>query len=215
MKRLAVVLSLALALWLSMSPSTAQASVVGLPLGPAAPPGTLGPYAMTPFPLDSQPAGSWVASVASPLGGTVDFSSAMLLCQAETSWFGWGHGYTGSVYYTGGFYAGGNLASVTLALPSGTAAFYVYAQPLHYTTWQITAVAQDGTSITQDVYDAAGFGFYGTGGSEIHWIVLSTPHMDGFGVGEFGIAAVPVPGALLLGGIGIGWVGYFRRRRML
>jgi hypothetical protein len=213
LKRWLLILGFVLGWGLGLSPDAVCASVVGFSLGPAAPPGMLGPYAMTPFPLDSQPQGSWTSAVVSPLGGTVDFSSPVMVCQAETSWFDWGQGYTGSVYYTGGFYAGGNLAYVTLTLPAGTAAFYVYAQPLHYATWQITAMAQDGTAVTQDVYDAAGFWFYGTAGSVLQWITLSTAHMDGFGLGEFGIAAVPTPGAFLLGALGMGLIGCASRRR--
>ncbi len=181
-----------------------QASITGVPLGTSAPPAVLGPYAMTGFPADPQPAGyTAVSSVASPLGGVVAFSSSMQHALTPGEWATWSHGYSGDVYYTGGG------TSVTLTLPSGTGAFYLYAEPNPFQVYQITATAQDGTSISQMVDGdggACGYGFYGCAISTID-VVCETD----FAVGEFGIAQVPEPATICL--LGLGASILLRRKR--
>ena len=190
----------------------AQAAITGVALGTAAPPGVLGPYTMTPFPPDGQPILTDVSSVASPLGGNVGFSIPLNHRTIGAGWATWSHGYTGDVYYTNG------ATSVTLTMPTGTGAFYLYAEPNPFSAFTITATAQDGTSVSQSVtgYEgAAGYGFYGTGGSKILSIQVDLQGPYDFAVGEFGIAAIPAPGAILLGSIGISLVGWMRKRKTL
>jgi hypothetical protein len=152
--------------------------------GTGAPPSTLGPYQMTPFPADSQPTGTYVTSVAGPTG-TLGFSPSLEHCLVGGCWATWSNGYTGDVYAD----TSGNL---TLTLPSGTEAFYFYAEPNQFATFTITATSDDGTtSGAVPVYGEGGaeyFGFYGTGGASIASITVSATDPTGFAVGEFGIS---------------------------
>src|SRR5262245_14039474 len=88
-----------------LKPCFAAATFDGSP-GTSVPPGTLGSYSMTPFALNSAdlpPGSSSLASVSSPLGGTLIFSIGLEHRQAGPSgpyagWggsVGWGQGYSG------------------------------------------------------------------------------------------------------------------------
>lgn len=204
-----------------MGTAQLNAAIIGVAGGTSAAGPTLGPYTMTPFGPDPTPDITFVDSVASPLGGTVDFSTPMLHLLVPTSWATWSHGYNGDVYWTAGD------TEVTLTLPAGTGAFYLFAQPNPTQFFDITAEAQDGTKVTQTVDGQAGaanYGFYATGGDSIMKITVSSS-VD-FAVGEFGIAKEitggqpdpsPVPDkgnlSVLLAAFGLGGMQLVWRRR--
>src|SRR6266487_5819877 len=80
-----------------------------------------------------------------------------------------------------------------MTLPSGTGAFYFYAEPNAFSTFTVQAVAQDGTTSGPVSVDGAGgaryLGFYGTGGAQVKTITVTTAAAaEGFAVGEFGVA---------------------------
>src|SRR4051794_11102292 len=120
--------------------------------GTGAPPGTLGPYTMTPLAPDAR-ADGFVDTA-----GTVGFSTSLYHTRVGAGWATWSHGYTGDVYSTGGG------VITTLALPEGTSAFYLYAEPDPFAVFDITAITDDGTSSGPIAVDglagARYFGFY-------------------------------------------------------
>ncbi len=129
----------------ALSPSAARASIKGSAGGPAAPEATLGGYTMTSFPDDIRPLGDYVASVDSPLGGTVGFSPEVIHFAISQGWLSWSHGYGGDVYWTSL-----NVSSVELTLPAQTGAFYFYAQPRPNSGTVTITASSNGTTFSQD-----------------------------------------------------------------
>jgi len=194
---------------------TVEAEIVGVAGGYGPPGPTLGPYEITPFPLDERPLYELVMDVPSPFGGNLEFSTSLQHLRVGQGWVIGGHGYAGDVY------AGNGVSEFTLTLPGNTYAFYLYAdQEPHDLPWPITAIADDGTTIVQDVSDDLGtayFGFYQDDplGPPIASISVSSPYVAFLAVGEFGIA-IPAPGVLALVGISaVGAISGRRRRRSL
>ncbi len=137
---------------------------------------------------------------ASPLGGVVGFSPDLTHVEVGAGWATWSHGYTGDVYFTTG-------STVTLTLPSGTGAFYFFAEPNVFDVFSITAVADDGSGTTQFVQGLSGARFFGVYSDDYaaidHIEITVDAGAGGFAVGEFGAAAVPEPSTLLLMGAGL------------
>lgn len=160
--------------------------------GTAAPPATLGPYTMMPFPADPTPELTILSSIPSPLGGSLGFTGDVDHRIVTSSWGTWSHGYTGDVYWTQG------ATSLTLTMPPDTGAFYFYAEPNPFAVFLITATADDGTTSGPIAVDGSSgakyYGFYGTSGANIVSIdVTSDPSNPvNFAVGEFGIGSPPV-----------------------
>ena len=187
--------------------STAQADIIGVTGGYVVPPPEmLGPYEMTPFPLDDRPLLEDVTSVPSPLGGEVVFSVPMM-----HSRFGvWGYW---PYLLPPDFYTQPLPGEVTLDLPLGTRAFYLYAVTDFVLT--ITATTDDGTTAAQTVFgpiEAAYFGFYAEDVADtISSITVISDYYpsSNLSVGAFGVA-VPEPNSLLL--LGAALLAVPRRR---
>lgn len=186
-----------------------QAAIIGVAHGPGAPPAMLGPWAISALPQDTQPTGyTPVTTVpgSPPLTGPVTFSIPLLHAQVGWDWATWSHGYSDDIYWTGGAY------EVTVNLPAGTAAFLLYAEPNPFGPYQIDAIANDGTTVSQmpDGYaGACGYGFYTTGGSTIASIKVTSPSAD-FAIGEFYGAQIPEPASFGL--LAVGVLAVLRRR---
>ena len=162
--------------------------------GTGSPPSTLGPYTMTPFVSDSSSSDS-VDGVNAPTGGTVEFSKALVGENLSAIGpVGLSNGYTGDIY------AAPNTQSVTITLPPGTGAFYLYAMGAVPGTFDVTTTAQNGTTSGPipfhgtmvgelGVIYAPYLGFYGVGGDTIQTITVTEPSgSGGVIVGDFGIA---------------------------
>lgn len=98
-------------------------------------------------------------------------------------------------------YFDASQTSLTITLPAGTAAFYLYLEQDNFGTSPFTVTARDGEAadttssgpVSLTTPSGAGyFGFYATGGQTIWSVSITGPvASDGIGVGEFGIAALP------------------------
>lgn len=179
---------------LCLAPSLAQIVFDGSP-GTNAPPGTLGPYTMTPFAPDLSPLGNNVMMVMTPNGcpanASIMFNPMLRHARPGNGWGAWSHGYTGDVY---SLVPGTNA---TITLPAGTAAFYFYAQPDQFGSFTIQANANDGTTSgpipVQGLAGAQYYGFYTTGTTTLSSITINVAAgAGGFAVGEFGISCQPV-----------------------
>jgi len=153
-------------------------------VGTGPPPATLGGHTVQQFAPDLQPFGD-VGGVAGP-SGDITFSPVLDHVAVGDGWATWSNGYAGDVYWTEGG------LSATVALPSGTTAFYLYAEPDPFAVFDITATAADGTTSSGTVSvegdsGASFFGFYTTGGEKIASVTVSSA--TDFAIGEFGINA--------------------------
>jgi hypothetical protein len=194
----------------------ASADVLGQTLGTGSPPGILGGYSMTPFGPDPQPLFVNVNSVQTPVGGSIGFGIPLEHVQVGNGWATWSNGYTGDVYANNG------AGDITITMPSGTGAFYLYAEPNAFAIETIIATGSDGTSSTlsqptNGQGGATGYGFFAINGESIATITISDPESNNFAIGEFGISgSVPEPSSMVLAGIGtLGLVAYRLARKRL
>lgn len=198
---------------LALSLITAQAAVViDLSPGLSSPPATLGGYLMTAFADDSRANFTDVSSAPSPLGGSVGFGSTVSLREIGDGWDTWSHGYAGDVYFAEA------ASGLSVTLPPGTLAFYLYVQPNDWGTFEFTVSSGLTTSPVFSVDGDSGaryVGIYSTNPAEplTGMFIENTDGLaDGFAVGEFGIVPEPATAACLAG-VGCLAFGAWHRRR--
>jgi hypothetical protein len=129
------------------------------------------------------------AKVSGPIGN-LGFAPDLECLQIGSGWDTWSNGYAGDVYYDE--QNPGGTSTITLTLPGGTRAFYFYAEPNEFETFDLVATAQNGTtSGPLSVFGASGaqyLGFYANGpGLNIKTITITCG--DDFAIGEFAIAS--------------------------
>ncbi len=182
-------ISLALsALALAAASFTANADILFQNLGTSAPPASIGGHAVTPFDQAAQAAianGTYVSSIpGGPNGSSVGISPTAGKRSIGSGWATWSHGYTGAVY------TDYESTQVTLTLPAGTEAFYVYVEPDPFDIFAITATSNSGATsggiMVNGSAGANGYAFYSTAGESITSITISSS-VD-FAFGEFGIS---------------------------
>ncbi len=155
--------------------------------GTAAPPARLGLDAMTVVPATCSTLGKNTSSFSTPLGN-VNLSPASKCEKIGDGWSTWSNGYTGYVYWDDVHYGASNL--LTLTLPAKTNAFYLYAEPDAFGTYNVVAISGTVTSGPVQVSGTSGakyIGFFGqTATTYIAKIKIEVD--DDFAIGEFGIA---------------------------
>jgi subtilase family serine protease len=157
--------------------------------GTGAPPPSLGTHKMKAFKPFSCEQDALYAKVSGPTGN-LGFAPDLECLQIGSGWATWSNGYAGDVYYDG--QNPGGTSTITLTLPGGTRAFYLYAEPNEFETLEMQATAQNGTtSGPLSVFGASGaqyLGFYANGpGLNIKTITITCD--DDFAIGEFAIAS--------------------------
>jgi len=192
------------------------------------------------FDLDGYVDGSYVDSFATSFGVTVDVGLAGLggtgpASKAEIFWGGWG----GTSEY-GTVYEAGLLnrdefgvvrSQITFDFSSpvlGVGAWVYDNGYLTQDSFKMMVTDTNGTTTTSDVLESGNGlphfieGFLGAtstiGITSVAYEVITTHDvydLQAFELDHIQIAQIPTPGALLLGSIGIGLVGYLRRKRTL
>jgi len=185
-----------------------MASVVGVDLGTADPPATLGGYTMNPF----EPG---------PITGE-SFTASIILGYGLGGWYSWGQNYTGDVHVVTG------ATPLTISL-SGVSAVDFYEEPNTYSDLSMTAVDSSGATVTTVVngyFGSSGVGFYETNPADrLTSITVTCTDPTGFAVGEFavdkgtpkpalGVSGVPEPSMLVIfGSLSILGLAWWRRRK--
>jgi hypothetical protein len=172
--------------------------VVDLSPGTGPPPATLGPYQMTPFPIDTPCPPDSVQFIPSPLGGQVfpglvqKRSVVGGAPSACLTWPSWSHGYTGDVFRNAVQPPGFEFLDTYILMPPNTGAFSFYAQPLGTGVQSLGVRLDDGTLFEVPISGDGGaryIGVYAVGGV-VHEIELFDPIGQTYlwAVGEFAIA---------------------------
>jgi hypothetical protein len=146
------------------------------------PPPKLHGFKMKKFANDTRPDDKAVVKVKGPTGD-IKFSPAVGTRTVPSTWGTWSNGYTGSVYHVGG-------SSVTITLPSGTEAFYLYVEPdagTHTYVVKANGASSGPVSINADG-GAKYFGFFANKpGANVTKVAVTDKTSSKFAIGEFGI----------------------------
>jgi len=197
--RMSVALMLALAA--TLSAARAGASVVFVNLGTAAPPSTVGMFAVTPYSLDQQTAIPNLTNVSvipgSPIAPDTTTSFPVQKRTVGDGWTSWSHGYTGPVFFTV------PIVPPLMLTIAPAKAFYVYVEPATFgQPFAVTVTTNAGGSSGSVLVDAAGgatgFAFYTTAGESITSVTIDADSAaQGFAFAELGLgnsaAATPSP----------------------
>jgi hypothetical protein len=177
----------------------ASASVVGVDLGTANPPATLGIYTVTPY----EPG---------PLVGE-SYTAHEVNGNGTDGWATWGQNYTGAVHV----FLNEQTISFTL---SGVHAIYFYEEPNQFADFTMTATMGSTTvaTIVNGFHGSSGIGFYSTTSSFLTSVTITCSDPTGFAIGEFGIDNGTIHGGLPDGGntvwlLGLAMVGICLIRR--
>ncbi len=166
-----------------------QAAIHFQNLGTAAPPGSVGGVTVRAFDRGVQaaiPDFTGITNIpGAPMPGGLLSSNTLDKRTIGSGWATWSHGYTGPVYFN-------SPNTVTLTLPPGATAFYFYAEPNVFSTFNITATTDSGATSgaigVSGSSGATGFAFYTDGVDRIATVTIAAdPAAGGFAIGEFGI----------------------------
>ena len=182
---------LLLVLAAALSPNGAGASVVFVNLGTAAPPSTVGTFAVAPFDLTPQAAIPDMTNTSvipgSPIAPDTVTSFPVQKRTVGDGWTSWSHGYTGPVFYTVPI-----VPPLVLSVAPAKA-FYVYVEPAALgQPFAVTVVTNAGGSSGPVLVDASGgatgFAFYTTAGESITAVTIDAdPNAEGFAFAELGL----------------------------
>jgi hypothetical protein len=152
-----------------------SADVIGVDLGTAVPPTTLGGYTVAAYDPGSITGADYYAH---ETAGSDDGTGT-------GTWETWGQSYTGRVYVAS------TSDELTLLLGPGTTAVYFYEEPQQFLDFSMTATDSSGTSVTTTIngfHGSSGVGFYETDPSDsLSEITVTCADPTGFAIGEFGI----------------------------
>lgn len=169
----------------------AGAAVVFENLGTAAPPSTVGTFAVTPYDLSPQFAIPNMTNVSvipgSPISPDTTTSIPVQKRTVGDGWTSWSHDYAGPVFYTVPI-----IPPLTLTIAPARA-FYVYVEPAALgEPFAVIVTTNAGGSSGSVLVDgdggATGFAFYTTAGESITSVTIDAdPDGDGFAFAELGL----------------------------
>jgi hypothetical protein len=183
--------ALMLVLAATLAAARAGASVIFENLGTAAPPSTVGTFAVAPYDLTPQTAIPNMTNVSViPGSPTPPDTTTSFPVQKRTvgdGWTSWSHGYTGPVFYTVPM-----VPPLTLTIAPAKA-FYVYVEPAALgqpfaVTVTTNAGGSSGAVLVDGASGATGFAFYTTASESITSVTIDAdPDAQGFAFAELGL----------------------------